>query len=53
VGSQTADATTGSGGSASVTIKLNQKKGSYPLSVSFAGDSKYIASAGSGTFTVG
>jgi PKD repeat protein len=53
VGAQSADASTNASGVATVTIKLNQKKGSYSLGVSFAGDAKYVASSTSGTFTIG
>ncbi len=53
LGAQSADATTNASGIATVTIKLSQKKGSYPLGVSFAGDSKYVSSSSSGTFVIG
>src|SRR5262249_21975501 len=53
LGGQSADASTNASGVATVTIKLNQKKAGYPLGVSFAGDSKYVASSSSGTFTIG
>jgi PKD repeat protein len=53
LGSQTASAATNSSGVASVTIKLNQKQGTYPVSAGFAGDGKYVASLNSQTFTIG
>jgi hypothetical protein len=54
LGAQTAVGTTDSSGNASINIKLNQKPGSYPLSATFAGDSKYLTSADAGlTFVIG
>jgi len=53
LGAQTATATTDANGHASVSIKLAQKSGSYPLSATFAaGDAKYLASSDSDTFVV-
>jgi len=54
LGAQTAVGTTDSTGTASASIKLSQKPGSYLLSASFAGDTKYNASDDAGlTFVVG
>ena len=54
IGSQTAIGTTDSAGKASVSLKLNQKQGSYPFSATFpAGDAKYNGSSDSGTFLIG
>jgi PKD domain len=53
LGSQSISATTGATGVASATIKLNQQKGSYPLSATFAGNGKYIASLSNQTFVIG
>jgi PKD domain-containing protein len=54
VGLQTAIGTTDSTGKASVSLKLNQKQGSYPFSATFpAGDPKYNGSSDSGTFVIG
>jgi hypothetical protein len=53
LGSQSISATTNSSGVASATLKLNQKHGTYTVSATFAGDTKYIASSNSQTFTIG
>jgi hypothetical protein len=54
LGTQSAIGTTGANGTVSVSFKLNQKPGSYPLTVTFpAGDAKYDDSADSGTFVIG
>jgi hypothetical protein len=54
LGTQTAVGTTDASGNASVSLKLSQKPGSYPLTATFAaGDPKYNDSADSGTFVVG
>jgi hypothetical protein len=54
LGAQTATGTTDSNGKASVNIKLVQKPGSFPLSVTFAaGDAKYNTSADAATFVIG
>lgn len=54
VGSQSVSAVTNGSGVASASLVLNQKVGTYPLNVSFAGDSKYLASAATpGTFKIG
>jgi hypothetical protein len=53
LGSQSASATTSASGVATVTIKLNQQKGSYPLSATFTEDGKYLGSANNGTFVIG
>ena len=50
---QTATATTDSSGVASVSIKLKQKQGTYTVSATYAGDSKYVGSADSRSFQVG
>src|SRR5712691_4743598 len=44
-GSQTASAATNASGIASISLKLNQKNGTYPLDTSFAGDGRYLASS--------
>jgi hypothetical protein len=54
LGAQTATGTTDSTGKATVSVKLGQKPGSFPLSVTFpAGDAKYYDSADSATFVIG
>jgi PKD repeat protein len=53
LGAQSATAATNSSGIATTAIKLNQKKGSYSVSASFAGDGKYTSSANAQTFTIG
>jgi PKD repeat protein len=53
LGTQTVNATTDASGQASVSIKLAQKPGSYPLTVTFPGDPRYNGSSASGTFVVG
>jgi PKD domain len=53
LGTQSISATTNSSGVAAATIKLDQKKGDYTVSATFAGDTKYVASADSRTFTIG
>ena len=53
LGAQTATATTDAAGHASVSIKLNQKSGSYAFSATFpAGDAKYNDSSDTGTFVI-
>lgn len=54
IGSQSVSVNTDANGVATATLKLNQKKGTYAVSVAFAGDVKYVASAdNSQTFTIG
>jgi PKD repeat protein len=53
LGTQSISATTDAAGNASATIKLNQKKGSYTVSASFAGDGMYLLSSNSRNFTIG
>ena len=53
LGAQSISATTNSSGVASATIKLNQKKGSYTVTATFAGDAKYVGDADSLPFTIG
>jgi len=53
LGAQTISAMTNGSGVASVPLKLNQKHGSYTVSAAFAGDSKYVGSSTSQTFTLG
>ena len=53
LGTQTVSAATSSSGVAAGTVKLNQKKGSYIVSASFAGDGKYTSSANAQSFTIG
>jgi PKD repeat protein len=52
LGAQNASAATNSSGIATTSIRLNQKKGSYSVSASFAGDGKYTSSANAHTFTI-
>ena len=51
-GAQTCTGTTGTSGTASCSITLNQPTGSIPVSVSFAGDTNYLPSSDTGTFSV-
>ena len=53
LGSQTISAATNGSGVATATIKLNQKQGSYTVSVDFAGDAMYLLSSNSATFVIG
>lgn len=53
LGTQSISAATDVSGVASATIKLNQKHGTYTVSVSFAGDAKYLSTSDSQTFTIG
>ena len=54
LGTQSAVGTTGANGTVSVSFKLSQKPGSYPLTATFpVGDPKYNDSADSGTFVIG
>ena len=53
LGTQSISATTNSSGVASATVKLTQHKGDYTVSATFAGDSKYVASADSRSFNIG
>lgn len=54
LGSQTATGITNGAGVATASLALNQKVGSYPLTASFVGDARYLASAASpGTFKIG
>jgi PKD repeat protein len=55
LGSQSISATTSSSGVASATLKLNQKKGTYTVTATFAPgvSDKYTGSTGSQTFTIG
>lgn len=54
LGSQTASAVTDSSGVASMSVRLNQKIGTYPLSAAFVGDSHYVAhSTGVATYRIG
>ncbi len=52
LGSQSCQATTDATGSASCTITLAQDPGSLPVTVTFAGSSRYLASSGSAVFAV-
>jgi PKD repeat protein len=55
LGSQSIGAMTSSSGVASATLKLNQKKGTYTVTATFAPESsdKYTGSSGGQTFTIG
>ena len=55
LGAQSISSTTSSSGVASATLKLNQKKGAYTVTATFAPEAsdKYTGSTGSQTFTVG
>jgi hypothetical protein len=53
LGAQTISANTDSSGVASATIKINQKKGTYPVTAAFAGDGKYVGSSDTQTFLIG
>jgi hypothetical protein len=53
LGAQSATAATNSSGIATTSIRLNQKKGTYSVTASFAGDGKYTSSANAQTFTIG
>jgi PKD repeat protein len=53
LGSQTVSAATDGSGVATATIKLTQKKGTYPVSVTFAGDGYYLGSNHATTFLIG
>jgi len=53
LGSQTVSAATDGSGVATATIKLTQKKGTYPVSVTFAGDGYYLGSSHATTFLIG
>jgi hypothetical protein len=54
LGAQTATATTDASGQVSVSFKLTQKPGSYPLTATFpTGDAKYNGSSDSGAFVIG
>lgn len=52
LGSQACPATTDTSGDASCSITLAQDPGSLPLSVTFAGSSRYLPSSASSSFTV-
>ena len=53
LGAQQVSAATSASGVASATIKLNQQKGSYPLSATFTEDGKYLGSVNNQTFLIG
>jgi PKD domain len=55
LGSQSISSTTSSSGVTSATLKLNQKKGTYTVTATFAPEAsdKYTGSIGSQTFTIG
>jgi hypothetical protein len=53
LGTQSGSGVTNASGVASTSFKLTQKKGSYTVSMSFAGDVKYTASSSSTAFTIG
>lgn len=53
LGSQSVSANTDGSGVATATLKLNQKHGTYAVAASFAGNSKFLLSSSSQTFTIG
>jgi len=53
LGTQSISAATNGSGVATATIKLNQKKGSVPVSATFVTDSMYVGSTDARTFTIG
>ena len=53
LGSQTITATTSASGVATAMLKLIQRQGTYFVSATFAGDTKYIGSGGGQVFTIG
>jgi PKD repeat protein len=53
LGTQTATAVSNGSGIASTSLKLTQKTGTYPVSMSFAGDALYQSSSSSTSFTIG
>jgi hypothetical protein len=55
LGSQSISATTSSSGVASAVLRLDQKKGTYPVTATFApaATDKYTGSSGGQTFTIG
>lgn len=52
IGTQTCSATTDATGKGSCTVTPNVPAGTYPLTATFKGDTKYKTSSASGTFTV-
>jgi hypothetical protein len=53
LGSQQISAFTNASGVATATIKLNEKHGTYTVSVSFAEDNKYLRSSNTQQFIIG
>jgi hypothetical protein len=53
LGTQSGSGVTNSSGVASTSFKLNQKKGTYTVSMTFLGDAKYEPSSSSTSFTIG
>lgn len=53
VGTQTVTAVTDAGGTATATLVINQKTGTYTVSATFAGDAKYGASTVSTSYRIG
>ena len=53
LGTQAVSAVTNGSGVASTSLKLTQKQGTYPVSMSFAGDALYQASSSSTSFVIG
>ena len=53
LGTQEITASTDASGVASAMLKVTQKQGSYTVTATFAGDSKYGGSVGSQAFTIG
>jgi hypothetical protein len=51
-GSETCSATTNASGAASCSLTPHEAAGSYPLSVSFAGDATHLGASASATFVV-
>jgi PKD repeat protein len=53
LGAQSGTGVTNSAGIASTSFKLNQKQGTYAVSMTFIGDAKYQPSSTATTFTIG
>jgi PKD repeat protein len=53
LGTQTITAVTSASGVATASLKLTQKQGTYPVSMTFTGDALYQPAASATTFTIG
>jgi len=53
IGTQSMSAITNGSGVATASLALNQKVGTYPLSATFTGDSRYLGSSAATTFKIG